>query len=295
MHLSGESPRYEAVTKDDARDAWPMWSGDAKALYYVSDKSGSENIWTATASGGAAKAVTSFTDGRVIWPTIAYDGKTIVFERDFGVWCFDVDTGKAARVPTRRAARDVAGGRASTPTQGFSRSLSPDGEEVAFVAHGDVFAVARDGGEAARITTTQARAAARVGADSRVGACLEPRRTGARVRHDFGARTETSSPTAAETFRRLGRPTASRSRSTAAARASRDRRGDEAGPRGRQGQLDRPPFLADRQIAWSPDGQWVAYLSVGEGQFQNPNVASVNGGGGKPIAFLSNAFGNTIA
>ncbi len=49
------------------------------------------------------------------------------------------------------------------------------------------------------------------------------------------------------------------------------------------GQLDRPPFLADRPIAWSPDGQWIAYLSVGEGQFQNPHiVASVNGGGGKP-------------
>ena len=104
VHLSGESPRYEAVTKDDARDAWPMWSGDAKALYYVSDKSGSENIWTAAASGGAAKAVTSFTDGRVIWPTIAYDGKTIVFERDFGVWSLDVARARRRACRSRCAA-----------------------------------------------------------------------------------------------------------------------------------------------------------------------------------------------
>jgi hypothetical protein len=54
--------------------------------------------------------VTSFTDGRVIWPTIAYDGKTSC-SAHFGVWSLDVATAKAARVPiTLRGAHDVAGG-----------------------------------------------------------------------------------------------------------------------------------------------------------------------------------------
>src|SRR5215472_1850511 len=101
-------------------------------------------------AGGAAKAVTSFTDGRVIWPTI-------VFERDFGIWSLDVATGKTARVPI------ILRGAATSPvvehqtlTQGFqSLALSPDGKKIAFVARGDVFAASpRDGGESVRITAT---------------------------------------------------------------------------------------------------------------------------------------------
>ncbi len=279
-----------------------MWSGDAKALYYVSDKSGSENIWTATASGGAAKAVTSFTDGRVIWPTIAYDGKTIVFERDFGVWSLDVATGKAARVPIAlRGAATSPVVEHQTLTQGFqSLALSPDGKKVAFVAHGDVFAAsARDGGEAARITTTPELELQLAWApDSRRLAYVSSRDGPAHVFvYDFAARTETKltngplddvSPTWSPDGKSIAFDRGGKELRVIDVATKQDRTIAT-------GQLDRPPFLADRPIAWSPDGQWIAYLSVGEGQFQNPNVASVNGGGGKPVAFLSNTFGNTIA
>jgi Tol biopolymer transport system component len=303
VHLSGESPRYEAVTKDDARDAWPMWSADAKAIFYVSDRSGSENIWTApVAGGGAAKAVTSFTDGRVIWPTIAYDGKTIVFERDFGIWSLDVGTGKSARVPiTLRGAATAPVVEHQTLTQGFqSLALSPDGKKVAFVTHGDVFAASsRDGGDAARITTTPELEAQLAWApDSRRLAYISSRDGPTHLFvYDFGTRTETrltDGPLSdvAPTWSPDGK-------SLAFDRGGKELRVIDAASKQERviatGQLDRPPFLSERQIAWSPDGQWIAYLNVGEGQFQNPNIASVNGGGGKPIAFLSNAFGGTLA
>ncbi|HEV8446517.1 MAG TPA: S41 family peptidase [Gemmatimonadaceae bacterium] len=303
VHLSGESPRYEAVTKDDARDAWPMWSADAKALYYVSDKSGSENIWTASASGGgAAKAVTSFTDGRVIWPTIAYDGKAIVFERDFGIWSLDVATGKATRVPiTLRGAATAPIVEHQVLAQGFqSLALSPDGKKVAFVAHGDVFAAsARDGGEAARITTTPELELQLAWApDSRRLAYVSSRDGSAHLFvYDFGTRTETKLTDGP--LDDVSPAWSPDGRSIAFDRGGKELRViDVATKQDRvvaAGQLDRPPFLSERQIAWSPDGQWIAYLNVGAGQFQNPNIASVNGGGGKPISFLSNAFGNSIA
>ncbi|HEY4131941.1 MAG TPA: hypothetical protein VGM50_15075, partial [Gemmatimonadaceae bacterium] len=95
-HFGGATPTYEAVTKDAAKDAWPMWSADGKTLYYVSDKSGAENVWSkAATTGGADHELTSFNNGRLVWPTISYDGKTIAFERDFGVWTLDVASGKA--------------------------------------------------------------------------------------------------------------------------------------------------------------------------------------------------------
>ncbi len=33
--------RFETITTGDAKDQWPMWSPDARTLYYVSDRSGS--------------------------------------------------------------------------------------------------------------------------------------------------------------------------------------------------------------------------------------------------------------
>ncbi len=48
--------------------------------------------------------MTKFTDGRVLWPSIGYDGKAIVFERDFKIWQLDTKSGEAY------AAADHAGG-----------------------------------------------------------------------------------------------------------------------------------------------------------------------------------------
>src|SRR5262245_38929752 len=42
------APTYQPVTKGGAKDAWPMWSGDGKTLYFMSDRSGAQNIWSAS-------------------------------------------------------------------------------------------------------------------------------------------------------------------------------------------------------------------------------------------------------
>ena len=47
------------------------------------------------------------------------------------------------------------------------------------------------------------------------------------------------------------------------------------------GELDRPPFLPDHAIAWSPDGKWIAFLNGGQGAFQNPHVVALAGGPGR--------------
>jgi dipeptidyl aminopeptidase/acylaminoacyl peptidase len=72
-----------------ARDAWPMWSADGSTLFYVSNRGGTENIWSRPANGGNARRISNFRDGRVLWPTISRDGSTIAFERDFGIWILD--------------------------------------------------------------------------------------------------------------------------------------------------------------------------------------------------------------
>ena len=110
--------------------------------------------------GGAARQVTRFTDGRVLWPTISYDGRTIVFERDFEVWKLDTASGQASKIPiTKRGVPSTAGTEHVTLNNQFQDlSLSPDGRKVVFVARGEIWAAsARDGGDAVRVTRSYAR------------------------------------------------------------------------------------------------------------------------------------------
>jgi len=297
-HFGGAIPQYEQITKDDAKDAWPMWSGNGKTLYYVSDLGGSENLWSRPASGGGAKQLTSFKDGRLVWPTIANDGKTIVFERDFAVWSYDVASGKAAQVPiTLRGASPSPGTEHQTVTNGFqSLSLSPDGRKIAFIARGDVFAAsARDGGDATRITTTpELEAQVSWAPDSRRLVYVSSRDGVDHIyMYDVGTRTETKLTNG--TANDVSPSWSPDGKSIAYNHGAKEVRViDVATKQDRllaTGELDRPPFLSEREITWSPDGKWLAYPTGGQGAFANPYIVSLTGGDAKPVSFL--ADGNT--
>ena len=108
-------PTYERVSQGgDAKEVWPMWSGDGRKLFYVSDRTdgklqsvrnGAQNIWAVTVGRDDYRRITNFTDGRVLWPNISYDGREIVFEHNFRIWKLDTDNGRASEVAiTRRGA-----------------------------------------------------------------------------------------------------------------------------------------------------------------------------------------------
>ena len=142
VHIGGATPQYEAVTKDDARDAWPMWSGDGKTLYYVSDRGGAENVWSKAVAGGDARAVTSFKNGRLVWPTIAVRRQDDRVRARLRHLVARRRERQGGQVPiTLRGASATRRVDHQTLTPGFQwLALSPDGKKIAFVAHGDVFA-----------------------------------------------------------------------------------------------------------------------------------------------------------
>ena len=43
---SDATPVYESVTSGGAKELWPMWGADGRSLFYVSDRSGAQNIWS---------------------------------------------------------------------------------------------------------------------------------------------------------------------------------------------------------------------------------------------------------
>ena len=296
--LSTSSPtNYEKLVDRGAKNYWPMWSADGRSVFYMSDKSGAENIWVKPLSG-QPKQVTQFKAGRVLWPDISKDGRTIVFERDFGIWALDVDSGKAAEVPIRRRGASIGPVTEHLSlTTGFTAlSLSPDGRKVAFVARGEIFAAsARDGGDAARVTRSLANEAQIMWApDSRRIVYVSERDDVNHIfMYDFGANAETQLTNTAK--------------------------GDDAPKFSPNGEMlafvrdDKSVVVMDlasktekvvatgfispspRNLVWSSDNKWVGYLGLSTRSFRNAYLVPAAGGESRPVSAIPNANTNVLS
>ena len=290
-----EGGTYQRVVDRGAKALWPMWSADGSRLYYMSDRDGAENVWT------GSRRVTSFEDGRVLWPTISRDGKTIAFERDFGIWTVDTATGHAAEVKIRRVGAPASAGveHLRLTSQIRELALSPDGKKLLFVVRGEVFAAsAKDGGDAARVTVSAGNESQVTWApDSRRAAYVSDRDGVAQLfLYDFPTQAETrlttgTVPDYAPTFSPDGTM-------LAFLRGGRELRVIELGAR-----TERPlakgtfpgTIDAGTPIAWSPDSRWVAYLNSAGRMFTNASIVAAKGGESRPVSFLANVFSDSLA
>jgi tricorn protease len=304
-------PEYTPITTGGAKDAWPMWSADGKSLYFMSDRSGAQNIWMAIAAPAAvAKPLTTFADGRVLWPTISTNGKTVAFERNFGIWTMDTASAQVREVPVvlRGAPASTAVEHRTFSDQIQELALSPDAKKVTFTVHGEIFsASAKDGGDAVRVTTTAGEEAELTWApDSRRLAYMSDRDgTNHLFLYDFTSGKETPLTSGA------GRDHQPRfspdGKSIAFERDSRELRVIDPATRQEQliatGVFDTPPFVGARDFAWSPDSRFLAYLTAGSKTFVNVSVAAVvrgaspalKAGEGRAVSFLANTNAGSLA
>lgn len=147
--------KFTEVTDFDGMDSWPMWGRDGY-IYFVSDRdtNGQTNIWRVAEAGGKAERVTTFTAGDVRWPAISADGKTIVFEHDFGVWKLDTASKKATPLRFDIAAETQEN---LTEYRDFNSQvddydLSPSGRRIVFSIHGEIFTAPVEEGDLRQIT-----------------------------------------------------------------------------------------------------------------------------------------------
>jgi Tol biopolymer transport system component/C-terminal processing protease CtpA/Prc len=296
------TPRYERLTERGAKQVWPMWTADGKSLFFVSDRSGAQNIWMLPL-GGSARQVTRFTDGRVLWPTISYDGRTIVFERDFEVWKLETGSGHANKVAITK--RGLPPGPATdhlTLTSDFQDlALSPDGRKVVFVARGEIWAASsRDGGDAVRVTRSYAR-------DGQIEWAPDSRRivyTSERDKvphlflYDFTTLAETQLTNAA--LGDLSPRFSPDGKSIAFVRDGKELRVMDLATKQERplasGYLGQAFGRSNRGVAWSPDSRWVAFLAVSsKSSFRNVHVVPAAGGDARPVTTMPNGFANNIS
>lgn len=289
----GETPSY-ARFATGGKNAWPMWTPDGSTLVWVSDRSGTENLWLAPREGGDAERVTGFDDGRVLWPSMAARVPVVAFERDFGIWTWDARTGETAPVPvTLRGVSEAPRARTEERDDDVDDLvLSPDGEKVAFLTRGEVFAAsAEEGGDAVRITWTPEAEEDPVWTGDSRGLVYVSRREGAPnlVHYNFGTREERA---LTEGDVSKGRPVLSPD----GARVAYRRGDDEVRVLELEGGGDRlvarAPGLRGGPV-WSPDGEWLALSGQATDMFPNVHVVPVSGGEPRPVSFLPhNNFGS---
>jgi len=149
---------------------WPMYAANSE-IYFVADmlpnekaiKFGSpevmqsvNNIYKISDKGGKAVQVTHHGDGNLYFPSVSADGKTIVYEDNFGIWKLDVASGKSSEIridiKSDGKENDTELITLANDAEGFN--ISPSNRRAAIVAHGEIFTIATERGETQRVTET---------------------------------------------------------------------------------------------------------------------------------------------
>jgi tricorn protease len=287
-----DSAGYKMLVPADAKHAWPMAAPDGKTLYFMSDKSGAENIWHVDLAGGAQKQDTKFTSGRCLYPTLSNDGHTIVFERDFAIWKMETGNGHTAQVAITLRGMPSGPGLTHTQLNSWNNlALSPDGKKVAVVAHGDVFAASsRDGGEPQRLTKTDAAESAPIWSpDSTKLVYLSERDGGSSIYlFDFATNSERAlthgvdidlSPTWSPDGKSIAYLRNRKQLHVMTLAGGSDKVIAS-------GEID---GYSSARIAWSPDGKWIVFVPTGVDGFTNLSAVPSDGSApARPITFLAN-------
>ncbi|MDQ2766501.1 MAG: DPP IV N-terminal domain-containing protein, partial [Gemmatimonadota bacterium] len=304
------TPKYEQVSAAGAKSEWPMFSTDGKTVYFVSDRSGAPNLWQRAASGGAEQQLTTFTDGRVLWPAMSSDGKGIVFERDFGIWSYDIasSAAKSVAIQLRGSASGALVEHRSLSTGLQELALSPDGKKVAFTVRGKIFAASsKDGGNAQRVASAGLTQQQPVWAPDSRRLVYGDDRDGHYNLYLYDFVTHEERPLTSGTENDLAAVWAPDGKSLAYVRGGNELHIVPMDTKPAKGELpadrivaraplDRAPFLSERSIVWSPDGKWIAYATrEGSKLFANAYMVSAAGGDSHPVTFLSNTNADALA
>ncbi|MBV8034203.1 S41 family peptidase [Roseateles sp.] len=148
------SGQHRKLTATGGENRNPVWSPDEKSVYYLSEKSGSFNVWKMPLERPeAARQITRFTKNPVRFLSVADDG-TLSFGYDGELYTMAGDEAAPQKVGVGIAADALAPRVENLKlSEGATdMAVSPDGSEVAVVVRGQVFVASSEFGNTRRIT-----------------------------------------------------------------------------------------------------------------------------------------------
>lgn len=145
---------HKKITGFSGEDRNPVFTDGDKALYYLSEESGSFNVHKLGIEGGKSQQLTSFKKHPVRFLSVANDG-TICFGYDGELYTMKAN-GRAQKLNISIVADVRSNNTRVVPVNGGVRDMavSPNGKEVAYIFRGEVFVSSVDGGVTKRITNT---------------------------------------------------------------------------------------------------------------------------------------------
>jgi Tol biopolymer transport system component/imidazolonepropionase-like amidohydrolase len=161
-----------AIARGMAFDSQPRFSPDGKAVVFVSDRSGAENLWLMDPDGRNPRALTKGTRARFASPAWTPDGRYVIASRSAGsavnaLWLYHTDGGSGIEMVRSVPAGGAAGAAAPAPRSSLGAVVSPDGRWVFFAqrerlfsynvtsAPYQVYRYDRETGETTRVTGAQ--------------------------------------------------------------------------------------------------------------------------------------------
>lgn len=122
-----------ALLTGPAFQSQPRFSPDGSQLAYVSDESGADNIWVASADGSGPRRVTDLAGRTLISPEWSADGSSVFvtvvegsFQRVAELWSYPVDGGEGERIVEN--ANGLSAPLISSPAPGpYGAAQAPDG------------------------------------------------------------------------------------------------------------------------------------------------------------------------
>jgi tricorn protease len=286
---------FKDVAPFDGMDSWPLWGRDG-FIYFVSDREGKglTNIWRVGENGGEPEQITRFKTGDVRFPGISEDGKTIVFEHDFGIWKLDLATREAKAIPLEITAETQ---QTLTEYRDFNGTVddydaAPDGRRVVFSVHGELFTAPTDEGELRQLTDGAARDFDVIYSPDGRSIAFISDSSGREEIHVIAAdgsgqiRKVTDLDTLKNSF--LWSPD-----SKSIAFVTSDRKLFTIGADGKnQKELASSAYGAISSPAWSPDGKLIAYAKTDVTRSTDVYLIPSEGGEEKKITFDSSSEGN---
>lgn len=146
--------KYTQLSTFNGEDRNPVFGKNESEFYYLSEQSGSFNVWKSSVSGGQGVQITKFSKHPVRFLSKAENG-TLCFGYNGEIY-----TQKEGAQPQKVSVQVMIDGRLNTekivPIGGGATemALSPNGKEIAFVFRGEVFVTSVEGGITKRITNT---------------------------------------------------------------------------------------------------------------------------------------------
>ena len=122
------------ITSGSGFDGQPRFSPDGKSIVFVSDRSGSENLYTVDPEGQRVRPLTTGRNQAYISPDFTPDGQYIVVSRSNDLWLYHKDGGSGLRLtgqtPAGGAPPAGGPGGGGQPTNFMGASVSPDGRYI---------------------------------------------------------------------------------------------------------------------------------------------------------------------